>query len=255
VIKISRTTEPPRLAADKAAWTQELCEARRDWHAEITARRKRGDASAPPKKPRAEKRRYARDDVKDALRAMFGSRCAYCEGEVDATSHLHVEHFRPQSRYPALAYEWDNLLLACGRCNSDHKRDSFRLLPHGRTPGEDVRSPCSRDDTDAATLIDPCREDPVPHFSFHNGRIIARTARGRRTRDACGLNREDLVDDRREVLRLFRDVIRGYQEAGRTGKRAYGQTLYACTEPDYRYFAMLNAELHTRGIDRAQLPR
>jgi uncharacterized protein (TIGR02646 family) len=54
----------------------------------------------------------ARGDLIDRL----GEYCSYCEMRLEAS--LHVEHVQPKSLHPELRCEWDNLLLACGRCNS-----------------------------------------------------------------------------------------------------------------------------------------
>src|SRR5262249_35649587 len=67
---------------------------------------------------------------------VFNGRCAYCEGDVKATSFGDAEHWRPKGAvtedgapvraesgeehpgYFWLAYEWRNLLPACQECNS-----------------------------------------------------------------------------------------------------------------------------------------
>jgi uncharacterized protein (TIGR02646 family) len=53
--------------------------------------------------------------VLQMLRAMSGSgeRCMYCSG----SEASQVEHYRPKSLYPALTFDWSNLLWVCGQCN------------------------------------------------------------------------------------------------------------------------------------------
>jgi uncharacterized protein (TIGR02646 family) len=51
-------------------------------------------------------------------------RCVYCE---DAHGD-HIEHFHPKKFYPEFTFDWDNYLLACTRCNSNFKRDTFAVL-------------------------------------------------------------------------------------------------------------------------------
>ncbi|MEY8689429.1 MAG: HNH endonuclease [Leptothrix sp. (in: b-proteobacteria)] len=53
--------------------------------------------------------------VLNTLRAMSGNggRCMYCSG----SEASQVEHYRPKSSYPALTFDWSNLLWACGQCN------------------------------------------------------------------------------------------------------------------------------------------
>ena len=48
------------------------------------------------------------------LEMVFKGLCAYCE-EIDKGE---VDHFRPKSRNPELAYKWSNWLFACRACNS-----------------------------------------------------------------------------------------------------------------------------------------
>jgi len=47
------------------------------------------------------------------LSDAFFSLCGYCETECKGE----VDHFRPKSREPELAYEWTNWVLACHTCN------------------------------------------------------------------------------------------------------------------------------------------
>ena len=56
-------------------------------------------------------------DAKDALAGMSHQKCAYCEHPLNARRSGQVEHFKPKSLFPSLAYDWDNYFLACGGCN------------------------------------------------------------------------------------------------------------------------------------------
>lgn len=49
---------------------------------------------------------------------MSQNHCAFCDGRVGTESRETIEHFRPKSRYPELAYTWDNLFLCCDGCQS-----------------------------------------------------------------------------------------------------------------------------------------
>jgi uncharacterized protein (TIGR02646 family) len=55
--------------------------------------------------------------AKRALAAMSYQKCAYCETPINAERSGQVEHFKPKSLFPLLAYEWDNYFLGCGGCN------------------------------------------------------------------------------------------------------------------------------------------
>jgi uncharacterized protein (TIGR02646 family) len=49
-----------------------------------------------------------------------GQRCMVCS----ASEAAQIEHYRPKSKYPLKAFEWDNLLWICGVCNV-FKRERF----------------------------------------------------------------------------------------------------------------------------------
>lgn len=71
----------------------------------------------------------ARPDLEDNL----GTYCSYCEV---FSSDLEVEHIVSQDQDASLTHNWDNFLLACGRCNGrdnkSNKHVNFSLIhfPH-----------------------------------------------------------------------------------------------------------------------------
>lgn len=83
-------------------------------------------------------------EVRQALKTMAGGldRCMYCEHN-EGTD---IEHFWPKGDFPAKAFEWSNYLLACGNCNSNHKRTQFPV-----ESGEPL-------------LLDPSTDDPRQHL-------------------------------------------------------------------------------------------
>lgn len=71
---------------------------------------------------------YWRECLDDLYTAYDGI-CAYYAIKVDEISgNRTVDHFKPKSKYPNLAYEWDNYRFACGSANSK-KRDEDVLDP------------------------------------------------------------------------------------------------------------------------------
>ena len=65
--------------------------------------------------------------------------CVYCcihESRFGGIRNFHVEHFRPQSKFPLLRDDYSNLFYACGVCNS-FKSDDW---PADLDPG-DLTSP------------------------------------------------------------------------------------------------------------------
>ena len=149
----------------------------------------RGDAD-----PRAEAQRLwglqgnkAFEEIRAALKSMATGleRCMYCEDSAGTD----IEHFRPKSTYPEHAFSWDNYLLACSACNSNHKRSQFPL-----------------DGSGAPLLIDPTVEDPREHLvlSPKTGKYEARTRAGQ----ASPKGEKSI-----EVFGLYRDTL----EKGRQG--------------------------------------
>lgn len=62
--------------------------------------------------------------VRRELLAMTHHHCAFCDGFIGSESRETLEHFRPKSQYPALAFHWENLFPCCDMCQSQ-KREKF----------------------------------------------------------------------------------------------------------------------------------
>lgn len=67
------------------------------------------------------------DAIRRQLVAMTQDHCAFCDGRIGTESRETVEHFRPKSVFPGLAYEWTNLFPCCDVCQSN-KREQFDAL-------------------------------------------------------------------------------------------------------------------------------
>ena len=53
----------------------------------------------------------------DDLERITLNHCAYCDASVlGASSRRTIDHFRPKSRFPLLAFAWPNLFLCCDTC-------------------------------------------------------------------------------------------------------------------------------------------
>jgi uncharacterized protein (TIGR02646 family) len=63
-----------------------------------------------------------------ALNVVANDHCAFCDGYPLSTfARQTIEHFRPVSQYPRLAYVWGNLFICCDHCQAA-KRDQFDKL-------------------------------------------------------------------------------------------------------------------------------
>lgn len=59
------------------------------------------------------------------LREMTNNHCSFCDDYPLETSGETIEHFRPKSTFPLLAYQWSNLFYCCNSCQNK-KGDRFR---------------------------------------------------------------------------------------------------------------------------------
>lgn len=169
------------------------------------------------------------------LMEAFNGKCAFCESRMDAQQPGDVEHFRPKRevhnddggdaqfatstgtsrKHPGyfwLAYEWSNLLLACNTCNRSAKRSFF--------PIENVAERASRPSAIAkekALLINPREEDPAPFLRFEDtGMVIPIGPRGEKCEKMLNLNRDALVDERKQTYKNVKDSYEKYMSLKET---------------------------------------
>lgn len=64
----------------------------------------------------AAKKTYDSEDVHEALQDCFFGKCYICETKDPLD--INIEHFIPRKTDSSKAYEWENLYLACARCNN-----------------------------------------------------------------------------------------------------------------------------------------
>lgn len=160
------------------------------------------------------------------LMKLFHGKCAYCETPLSADQPIDIEHFRPKQGaedqngerrhlyYAWLAYEWDNLLIACASCNR-------RRTIEGRRIGKAELFPLDGDRAhvlatlqecraiERPLLLDPCFDDPSQHLDFQSsGQVIAKTPRGNAAIEILGLNlRKDLVDARQRAWKEVASAV------------------------------------------------
>jgi uncharacterized protein (TIGR02646 family) len=155
---------------------------------------------------------YAHPSVKQALIDCQHQKCCFCEQIVGEDGD--VEHFRPKRGYKQapgkplqrpgyywLAYEWDNLFLACSGCNQRHKQNLFPLLnPDDRSI--DHKSP----NYEQPLFIDPSQDNPEDFISFQGERAIAinDNRRAQTTIANLKLNRRNLSEARLQYLKLLK---------------------------------------------------
>jgi len=166
---------------------------------------------------------WRNEAVRQALdERHYRGKCCFTERRRDIKLERDVEHFRPKAEvtdadhpgYWWLAYDWDNLLIACKVNNSSIKTNHFPLLEGG------VRATAEKGvlANEKPVLINPATEDPSIYITFHwekrGERYFCKPVptandldnRGRDTIRIVGIDREELMgeEERAENGKLLR---------------------------------------------------
>lgn len=176
---------------------------------------------------------WAKDD--DSRKAQHerhhNGKCCYCERKRDIKLERDVEHYRPKKKvkdvegsngYWWLAYDWDNILIACKTCNILNKSTNFPLLDN--TTRVNTEGDVS---TELTALINPAIEDPEPYISYFHDKVggawvacivpsATDNGKGEATIKTLGLNRLELMgsEERAECIPRINDLIdshKGYK--------------------------------------------
>jgi uncharacterized protein (TIGR02646 family) len=156
-------------------------------------------------------RLLANPEIKKAMFELFHGICVFCED----TWADDIEHFRPKKRamnldgtiseehYWWLAYEWTNLYMVCGSCNHA-KRTRFPVRGQRANSINELAY-------EEPLLLDPCLDKPEEHLYFSSdGVIIPLTERGRITIEVFTLNRQFLIEARRNAVKNFHYRLQFY---------------------------------------------
>lgn len=217
MIKVDRPAPPRYLARYAQIWTDQL----------LAAIQKHKQGGSKPSDTLWNK--YNKSYVKNTLREMFHGKCAYCESKIPHIAYPHIEHYRPKKKYPCYTFTWENLLLACEKCNGkEYKGDEFPL--------EDGNE-------NKPMLLNPCEDNPAQHLLFEQARLVPLSERGKVTRDLLGLNRDDLFGRRNELLKkidFIRQAVDDYERNGNQIMAQRGQSLLnQATSVESEYTAMV----------------
>ncbi|GEN82857.1 hypothetical protein SLU01_11690 [Sporosarcina luteola] len=168
MIKIDKTVKPDILKHNFNQWTSEYIKFK----------------SGDPAFTKSTENKYRHVDIKNALIAETKGKCIYCESKVMDISDGDIEHILPKSKRWDLCFEWENLTLACRRCNRA-KLDYY---------------------DESQSLINPYIDNPKMHFHFAGSLLIALTGRGKVTLDKVDLNRVDLLESRLRYLERVESI-------------------------------------------------
>ncbi|MCY7345180.1 MAG: hypothetical protein LH614_03085 [Pyrinomonadaceae bacterium] len=156
------------------------------------------------------------DEIKSLLKKMCVSVeiCVYCENN-EATD---IEHIYPKKLYPKKTFIWKNYILVCGKCNSHHKKDKFKIFkPKNSVNVEDVTLPPKtyrKPANDDALFLNQRKNDPMEFLELD---LLNRTfifiekfpagtreyERAKYTIELLGLNKRGALKKARESAALF----------------------------------------------------
>ncbi len=152
---------------------------------------------------------YGHSSVKKQLIREQHGKCCFCEAKILSNSYGDVEHFRPKGGYQTKksekmkrpgyyweAYDWDNLFFSCQVCNSRHKKNFFPL----EDEAERVSDHHGDLAEEAPLLVHPSQDNPEAHIGFRENVCYPLDRKGKTSISAYGLNRELIVEKRREYL-------------------------------------------------------
>jgi len=157
---------------------------------------------------------------KPFLMDMHNEKCAYCESRIE-TEYGAVEHYRPKGKivnpmnnkaedhpgYYWKAFDWDNFLLSCTKCNTGFKRNYFPVS------GSRATKPADNLKNEHPLILNPRSENPNAHISLDdsgNVKTINNSAAGTTTIKLMSLNRENLIENRRRAIKRGRKAIYDY---------------------------------------------
>ena len=160
---------------------------------------------------------YGDASVKDQLKHDQHDKCCFCEAKFSDNSFGDVEHFRPKGAYKRtgartltfpgyywLAYDWENLMYSCEKCNRSYKKNHFPLSNEAtRKPYHNHLNPLSGE---ATLLVNPYQEDPTLHIGFREEQPIPLSPKGQSSIAAYGLER--LNDSRLTHLTSLEIVLK-----------------------------------------------
>lgn len=147
-------------------------------------------------------------ELKLHLFDLFHGKCAYCESRVLHVASGDVEHYRPKKKveedpshpgYYWLAYDFNNLLPCCEKCNRARaKMNHFPVKEFRAYRPEDL-------EREEPLLLNPYKHCPKKHLYFPPGKddtyfgtVNGTTDVGKTSVKIYNLNRAKLVEERRE---------------------------------------------------------
>jgi predicted ATPase len=148
--------------------------------------------------------------VKQALYDLYHGKCAFTEEKLEFEEMV-VAHYRPVSLYPALEFEWSNLLPVSKRVNEllsnnfpiEGKKVDKKLLIEPENRKAD--SACLL--VENSLLLHPEVDTPENHLTFSRYEALeGLTLKGNETISYLGLNFLEYTEDKRSINIAVREI-------------------------------------------------
>lgn len=208
--RLTKRSKPAILVKREAEWTAAYLA----WRAGL---------SAGTETRASEPRRWGHQDIREALEKETSLKCSYCESLIGAVAREHIEHIQPRAYRPELVVYWENLTLACPRCNG-YKGDYFN---------------------EAEPLLNPYTDDLQGHLSFLGATVTYRPGShvGQRTVLRLRLYRVDLMLARSRRLEQVAQLVHQWATADGPLADTLADIIREEASPDAEYAATIEAYL------------
>lgn len=208
MISLEKKEKPLILIDKEESWKQELMTFVRD--------------NKPI--PKSVSNKYSHPEIKSKLLEETNHKCAYCESKITAIDYGDIEHIEPKKKVPQKTFEWNNLTIACGKCNQN-KGEYYN--PH-------------------LSLINPYIENPEEEFVFLGPYISPRTPRAEITVKQLKLDRVELYERRTSYIDMIQPLINLYLRTKDLElKKLTFHDLLNYTKSNMEYSAMMKSVLST----------
>lgn len=215
VRRLTKEAKPAVLTEREAEWTASYL----DWR----ARRAAGTAARE-----SEPRRWGHAEIRESLETETNRKCCYCDSLIGAVAHEHIEHIKPRAHRPELVVNWENLTLACPKCNG-YKGDYF---------------------SDTEPLLNPYTDDPQEHLSFLGATVTYRPGSeiGQRTVLKLRLYRTDLMLARSRRVEQVAQLVHQWAQADGLLAETLAEIINEEASADAEHAATIQAYLRHIGF-------
>lgn len=170
--------------------------------------------------------------LRETLRTLQHSSCAYCGVKLAPEGKIHIDHFEPRSSSPQKTFCWSNLFLCCpndGRQYCASYKDNTKNRNKNKA------------------ILKPDQVNPESYLTYERAEIKCRepnpdSTLALNTIERLNLNHRDLVNQRESVLKRVDSTIEGLNDVLLSGKISIDDLLTKFQE-DFGFVHMLKHHL------------